>query len=78
MRVKLIRSVDGKFGTYPSDTWLDAFEDEGFIFVGMPGVPQMKGKRVARSNIKEYDKTNNSQQVNVPELRPSDTVILQT
>ena len=45
MRVKLIRSVDGKFGTYPSDTWLDAFEDEGFIFVGMPGVPQMKGKK---------------------------------
>lgn len=62
MEVKLERPVDGKFGTYPADTWLEAQEIEGFIFVSIKGHPNMKLKRIARSNIKETrngtDRTN--------------------
>ena len=54
MEIKLIKAVDGKFGTYPADTWLEAVEQDGFIFVSMKDHPNMKMKRVARSNIKEW------------------------
>lgn len=53
MEIKLHKAVYGKFGTYPADTWLEAQEMEGFIFVSIKGHPNMKLKRVARSNIKQ-------------------------
>lgn len=56
MKVKLKRPVEGKFGTYPADTWLEAIDMEGFIFVGIDESPNMKFKRVDLSNIKEIQK----------------------
>lgn len=53
MQVKLIKPVDGKFGTYPANTWLEAHELEGFIYVSIKDHPNMRMKLVARSNIKE-------------------------
>lgn len=53
MEVKLHKAVEGKFGTYPADTWLEAKEIEGFVFVSIKDHPNMKLKRVARGNIKE-------------------------
>lgn len=60
MQVKLIRAVDGKFGTYPADTWLDVTPIDGFLFVSVPGDPHMKMKRIARSNVKEWKQSNTS------------------
>ncbi len=54
MQVKLKNEVQGKFGTYTTDVWLDVIEHEGFLFVSVPGHANMKMKRIARSNVKEW------------------------
>lgn len=57
MKVKLKKSVEGKFGIYPADTWLNATECDGFIYVHHnKDDPRMKFKHVAFTNIKEIQK----------------------
>ena len=57
MQVKLKKSVEGKFGIYPSDTWLEATECEGFLYVHFnKNDERMKFKLVAWNNIKEVKK----------------------
>ncbi len=54
MQVKLHKPVDGKFGTYPADTWLEATDIEGILFVSMgPKSPNMTLRRIEKDNIKE-------------------------
>jgi hypothetical protein len=57
MKVKLKKQIEGKFGTYPADTWLEATELEGFIYVHhSKDDPRMRFKLVAFTNVKEVQK----------------------
>lgn len=58
MQIKLHRSIGVK-GDFPTDTWLTAKEEEGFMWV-ISCKTKTNIKRVARSNIKEIKNENNS------------------